>query len=362
MKNSERLEYSLNRTMYCNPILWPQGSMRIPNFHAIALLFTRRRFEKRLLSRTFVPQCCFLCFQALHFKPQSPFVSSMLKALLVDDERLARTELRRVLAEFPDRITVIGEAANKQEAVRFIAAPENLRPNVMFLDINMPRGSGFDVLQDIDYEGERPIHIVFVTAYNKYAVRAFSVNALDYLLKPVDARRIEKTLERIQKMQNVVPFIQPVPQTPMESIAQEEHDDDELSAEEEEQAPREYSRVEAAQKLTLEDFIFVTIGKTMRFVPVPELVCVRSNGNYSELLLKDGKRTLILRTMNEWEDMLPPTDFLRIHRATIVNRFFFDSSRSIETLGRAAQLYLRGIDEPLLVSRRYLAKLKDRLP
>lgn len=285
----------------------------------------------------------------------------MLKALLVDDERLARTELRRMLTEFSDRITVIGEAANKHEAVKFIADSDTPRPDVIFLDINMPRGSGFDVLEEIDYEGKHPIHIVFVTAYNKYAVRAFSVNALDYLLKPVDSRRIEKTLERLQKMQNVLQLIQPIPQTQVESTAQEEHnDDDDYSPDEEEQAAQEFHGVESAQKLTLEDFIFVTIGKTMRFVPVPELVFVRANGNYSELFFQDGKHTLLLRTMNEWEAMLPPSDFLRIHRATIVNRNFLDSARPMEVFGRTAQLYLRTMNEPLVVSRRYLLRIKEQ--
>lgn len=274
----------------------------------------------------------------------------MLKVLLVDDERLARTELRRVLAELPDHITVIGEAANKQEAVRFIASPENPRPDVMFLDINMPRGSGFDVLEDIDYEGEHPIQIVFVTAYNKYAVRAFTVNALDYVLKPVDAKRLKKTLIRLEKARKDT-----VAATPDEPT-QDAISDEEIASE-----PEEYSVSETAQTLTPDDFVFVTIGKTMRFVRVPEIACIRSNGNYSELRLQDGKHALILRTMNEWEAVLPPEHFLRIHRATIVNRACIDDGRPMETLGTSAQMYLRNIPEPLAVSRRYLAKLKELL-
>lgn len=277
----------------------------------------------------------------------------MLKALLVDDERLARTELRRVLAEFPDQIMVIGEAANKQEAVRFIAAPENPRPDVMFLDINMPRGSGFDVLEDIDYEGEQPIHIVFVTAYNKYAVRAFTVNALDYVLKPIDAKRLEKTLERLEKLRkdtndNIA--------TPSDVPIQDENSDEKIASEAEGNTDSE-----AAQKLASDDFVFVTIGKRMRFVRVPEIAFIRSSGNYSELCLQDGKNALILRTMNEWEAVLPPEHFLRIHRATIVNRACIDDGRPMETLGTSAQMYLRNISEPLAVSRRYLAKLKELL-
>ena len=275
----------------------------------------------------------------------------MLKALIVDDERLARAELGRVLAGFPELITVIGEAANKNEAVRFISTTENPRPDVIFLDINMPRGSGFDVLEDIDYNGENPIHIVFVTAYNKYAVRAFSVNALDYLLKPVDEKRLAMTLERLEKIQKNTGVV-----THSTKLLEDLNSNEEPTSSIEEKAG-----AETGQKLTSNDFVFVTIGRTMRFVPVLDITFIRSNGNYSELYLHDGKQALILRTMNEWEAMLPPDDFLRIHRGTIINRTCIDNERPLETFGTSAQMYLRSIDEPFVVSRRYLQKLKERL-
>jgi two-component system LytT family response regulator len=277
----------------------------------------------------------------------------MITALLVDDERLARAELRRVLAEFSDKIMVVGEAANKREVTSFLASPENPRPDVIFLDINMPRGSGFDVLADIDYEGDRPIRIVFVTAYSKYAVRAFTVNALDYVVKPVDVKRLELTLSRLEITMRETTV--PIGNTRPEADAENETDDEQYADTAKE------ANAETLQKLTLEDFVFVTIGKRMRFVPVTHIVCITADGNYSEVWLSKDKRAIILRTMNEWESMLPPADFFRVHRGTIVNRAFIDETRPLETIGSSGQLYLCDIPEPFAVSRRYLAKLRERI-
>ncbi|MBD1208390.1 MAG: response regulator transcription factor [Ignavibacteria bacterium] len=277
----------------------------------------------------------------------------MIKALLVDDERLARVELRRILEEFTNKITVVGEAANKREVTNFLASPENPRPDVIFLDINMPRGSGFEVLEDIDYEGKHPICIVFVTAYSRYAVRAFTVNALDYIVKPVDVKRLELTLARLQiKMGET--------SVSVDSRQSEAGAENDISDERDDNTVQE-TNVETLQKLTPDDFVFVTIGKKMRFVPVPHIVCITSDGNYSEVWLSKDKRALILRTMNEWESILPPSDFFRIHRSTIVNRAFIDNSRPLETMGGSVQIYVRDIPEPFAVSRRYLAKLKERI-
>lgn len=277
----------------------------------------------------------------------------MIKALLVDDERLARVELRRILEEFADKITVIGEAANKREVTNFLASPENPRPDVIFLDINMPRGSGFDVLADIDYEGDRPIRIVFVTAYSKYAVRAFTVNALDYVVKPVDVKRLELTLARLEITMRETTVS--IGNTQSDADAEDETSDEQYADTAKE------ANAETLQKLTPDDFVFVTIGKRMRFLPVPHIVCITADGNYSEVWLAKDKRAIILRTMNEWESILPPSDFLRVHRGTIVNRAFIDETRPLETVGGSGQLYVRDIQEPFAVSRRYLAKLKERI-
>ena len=113
-----------------------------------------------------------------------------LKAIIVDDERLARAELRKLLQAFPD-IDVIDEAANAEEGVDKI---ENQNPDIIFLDIQMPGKTGFDLLGDL----EKTPHVIFTTAYDEYALKAFEVNALDYLLKPIEPKRLADAVHKLQ--------------------------------------------------------------------------------------------------------------------------------------------------------------------
>ena len=114
----------------------------------------------------------------------------MQKALIIDDERLARNELKKLLLEFPE-IEVVGEAANAAEGLEKI---ENLSPDLIFLDIQMPGKTGFDMLTELD---SAP-HVIFTTAYDEYALKAFEVNALDYLMKPVEPKRLADAIHKLQ--------------------------------------------------------------------------------------------------------------------------------------------------------------------
>src|SRR6188472_4543664 len=114
----------------------------------------------------------------------------MIKAIIIDDERLARNELRKLLQEFPE-IEVIAEAANASEGIERI---ENLNPDLIFLDIQMPGKTGFDLLSELD----RTPNVIFTTAYDEYALKAFEVNALDYLLKPVEPKRLADAVHKLQ--------------------------------------------------------------------------------------------------------------------------------------------------------------------
>lgn len=331
-----------------------------------------------------------------------------LQALIVDDERLARRELRRLLEEeFSDRVCVVGEASTKNDAIAFIEhPPENTHPEIVFLDVNMPHGSGFDVLealeQSVEHEPARPtwkLSIVFVTAYDEYAVRAFEVNALDYLLKPPDPERLAKTIERLWRTHRLATT----------THIEHEHDsrysqsttnvvlrksNSVLTQEESVGTGSGYgaynsadgSTYEQIQPLSTTDYLFLVFGKQRRFVPVSELVCITTNDNYTELWVRDEssaalqggmpsiavgtsgtstihgiKRTLMLRTMNEWEQCLPVQLFQRIHRSTLVNLSWFDHTKPTDLTSSGGQIFLHGIDEPFAVSRRYAAKLKERL-
>jgi two-component system LytT family response regulator len=280
--------------------------------------------------------------------------SLLLQALIVDDERLARRELARLLEEeFFEQIRVVGEASNKHEAVAYINhPPENIPLDVVFLDVNMPHGSGFDVLDEIEYDDTATgLSIVFVTAHDEYAIRAFEVNALDYILKPLDPERLQHTIDRLWKLHRGT---KGDPANQRKSPASTE------SA-----TPPPPVTETATHPLRSEDYVFVTLGKQRRFVSMQEIICITANDNYTELWITDSsatiKRAMMLRSMNEWEQTLPEQLFQRIHRSTIINLLFVDGARPIEYTEAGARVFMWGIEEPLSMSRRYFAKVKERL-
>ncbi|MCP3136288.1 LytR/AlgR family response regulator transcription factor [Pyxidicoccus xibeiensis] len=241
-----------------------------------------------------------------------------LGVLLVDDERLARGELRTLLKPHPE-LEVVGEAADVEEAVQRIA---ELDPDVLFLDVQMPGASGFELLSRVEVRAQ----VVFVTAYDAHALRAFEVNALDYLLKPVHPQRLRATVERL--LQHVGP---------------------ELPG----------AGTGAARPLAVDDHLFLSGERRARFVQVGELACVCSAGDYSELVTRDGQRYLLPRPLAEWEARLPERQFVRIHRGTIVNLACVDRVETEPDEG--LRVHVRGIATPFPMSRRYAAQLKLRL-
>lgn len=309
----------------------------------------------------------------------------MIKALLVDDERLARIEMRQVLAELAEQIEVIGEAESKDEAIAFLASEKNPRPDVIFLDINMPDGSGFDMIEELDNQPSMQhatlIPIVFVTAYDEFAVRAFSVNALDYVLKPIDPYRLRQTVARLQEkirlqalLEQSLPEQLSFEQTSSEQATQrisvekstipslddDEAQNDNEQVDDEQMSDEQIEEIESLTTLTIEDYVYVTIEKRRRFIPLTEIMYITSGDNYSELYFAKGERAMLLRTMNEWEIILPAEEFVRIHRSTIINRSFLDPSRPMKQHGRSMVVFLKTLDEPFIISRRMYAKWKEQ--
>ena len=233
----------------------------------------------------------------------------MMSALIVDDERLARRELAGLLKAHPE-LAVAGEAASVDEAATLV---RTLDPDVVFLDIQMPRRSGFELLEAADVRGR----IVFVTAHDVHAIRAFEVNALDYLLKPVHPARLAITVERLLAAAHEPP-----------SVA----------------------------GLELDDHLFLSEGRAARFVRVREILCIRGAGDYSELVLADGKQLLSPRPLKDWEARLPVQTFVRVHRTAIVN---LDHVERVErATDEAFRVFLRGLVEPVPLSRRHAARLR----
>jgi len=235
-----------------------------------------------------------------------------LKAVVVDDEWLVRSELKTLLVEFPF-IQVVGEASNVPQAVRCISEHS---PDVVFLDVQMPGESGFDLLDRMDVRSK----VIFITAFDQYAIRAFEVNALDYLLKPINKDRLKRSLERLGP---------------------------------EDQTEPKQGRVRYDDVLTL------TINGSLKFVKVSEVRAVVAEGNYSFVLYGERKKDLITKTLQEWEVILPEREFIRIHRSTIVNIEYVEQVKKCRNYTQ--QVFLRGAEPPFTMSRRYALKLKQRL-
>ena len=242
----------------------------------------------------------------------------MIKAIIIDDERLARNELKKLLADFPD-IEVVAEAANANEGMEKI---DNFGPELIFLDIQMPGKTGFEMLAEMD----RTPNVIFTTAYDEYALKAFEVNALDYLLKPIEPKRLA---DAIQKLQG--------------------HDD----REEQGSIPMNFNR----SVLQENDQVFVKDGERCWFVRLMDIRLFESVGNYAKVYFGVNK-PLILKSLNSLEERLDEKIFFRANRKHIVNLRLIDKVEPYFNGGLL--LELKG-GEKIEVSRRQTVKFKEMM-
>ena len=241
----------------------------------------------------------------------------MYKALIIDDERLARNELKKLLAEFPE-VEIIGEAANADEGIEKI---ETLAPDLIFLDIQMPGKTGFAMLEELD----RAPHVIFTTAYDEYALKAFEVNALDYLMKPVEPKRLKDALQKLQQ------------------------------AEEKEAA----AELANGYRGTLgeHDQVFVKDGERCWFVKLGEVRLFESVGNYAKVFFGSNK-PLILKSLNALEERLDEKVFFRANRKHIINLRMIEKVEPFFNGG--LMLDIKG-GEKIEVSRRQAVKFKEMM-
>lgn len=204
-----------------------------------------------------------------------------MKIVLIDDERLARRELRTLLSDFPDA-EIVGEAGHVAEAVPLL---KRTRPDLIFLDIEMPGGTGFDLLAKL---GEPLPRVIFVTAYDAHALRAFEVNALDYLLKPIVPRRLAEAYRRAAGPASAAP----TPETPPPLPA-----------------------------LAEDDQVLLRDEKSCSFVPVNLIRLLEGSGNHTRIVCEQ-REIEVYRTLVSFEARLPKSIFLRANRSQLVNRLF----------------------------------------
>jgi len=245
-------------------------------------------------------------------------VKASLRALLVDDERLARKRLAELLGLHPC-IQIAGEADSVESAAAFA---ESLQPDVIFLDVQMPPANGFDLLPRL----HRQPPIVFVTAFDGYAIKAFEANALDYLLKPVHPDRLAETIRRLRLLS--------------ESAAQP-------------------SPADERQELSLSDLVALRDRGRLRMAPVGSIAAIVADGSYTRVHLSAQDSIMILRSISDWESRLPYPPFLRIERSLIVNlaSVLDYSVRSRDE----TDVKLDGVAKPLALGRRASARLRKAL-
>lgn len=239
-----------------------------------------------------------------------------MRTIVIDDERLARKELISLLKQYV-HIDVISESSNADDAKKKI---ESLRPDLIFLDIQMPEKDGFQLLAELEYVPK----VIFVTAYDEYALKAFEVSALDYLLKPVEPQRLEETLKRL------------------ESTNDTETTDDSLTRK---------------SRLGQDDQIFLKDGDRCWFVTLSEVSKFQSEGNYVRVFFKNQK-PMILRSLNNLETTLDARTFFRANRKYIINLKWIDK---VESWFNGGLMVTLKDGTEVEVSRRQAAKFKETM-
>ncbi|MDN5202050.1 response regulator [Fulvivirgaceae bacterium BMA10] len=235
-----------------------------------------------------------------------------MKAIIIDDSRLARNELRRLLKDF-DTVHILGEASNASEAKEKI---EQKKPDFIFLDIQMPGKNGFELLEDLDFLPE----VIFTTAYDEYALKAFDVNALDYLVKPIEKDRLAAAMSKI------------------EQILRQKNE-----------------QLQNRDLLGENDQVFVKDGDKCWFVKLADIKLFEINGNYTRIYFDDIK-PMIPRTLNYMESRLDDKIFFRANRQQLINLKWVE--RIVPWFSGSLKIYLKGGDE-VEVSRRQTQRFKE---
>ncbi len=242
-----------------------------------------------------------------------------MRAIVIDDERLARKELINLLNQL-ESVDVVGEAVNVDDAKEKI---DQLNPDVIFLDIQMPEKTGFELLEELD----QVPHVIFTTAYDEYALKAFQVNALDYLLKPIEPKRLEEAINKLALK--------------IDSGSKKE----------------EYTYSANQKKLTLDDQVFVKDGDRCWFVRLSNVRLFESDGNYIKVYF-DNFKPMIHKSLNALDERLDEKSFFRASRKHIINLGWVEGIEPWFNGGLVVTL--KGGDR-IEVSRRQAARFKEMM-
>jgi len=237
-----------------------------------------------------------------------------INAVIVEDSRLARNELKELIKGFPN-ITILGEAENVDEGVTLI---KETKPDLLFLDINMPEKDGFQLLEELD---ETPM-VIFTTAFDEYAIKSFEYNALDYLMKPINAKRFEAAIDKITERISLTK----VQETP-------------------------------SQKLTESSQIFIKDGEQCWLVKIEKITLFEIVGNYTRVYFENNT-PLLYKSLNQVEEKLPTSNYFRANRQQIINTNHIKSVIPWFS-GKLKLEMINGVE--VEVSRRQSQSFKERL-
>ena len=243
-----------------------------------------------------------------------------MRAIIIDDERLARKELNNLLENYPE-IEIVDQAVNADEALEKII---QLDPELIFLDIQMPGKTGFELLEEL----EKVPKVIFTTAYDAFAIKAFDVNALDYLLKPIQEERLKDTITKVLAVQ---------------ASALAERAQEGLS--------------EIKQQLGMNDQVFVKDGDRCWFISLKEIRLFESDGNYIKVYFNNVK-PMIHKSLNALDEKLDERSFFRASRKHIINLSWIET---IETWFNGGLLVQLKGGEKVEVSRRQAARFKEKM-
>jgi two-component system LytT family response regulator len=254
---------------------------------------------------------------------QPPAFPRRFRVILVDDETTARVHLTSRLKSHP-KIEIVGEAEDVTSANDLV---QTLKPDLIFLDIQMPKKNGFALLPKLENLTPQPA-VVFVTAYDEYAIRAFEANALDYLTKPVSPERLAKTILRLSR--------QPVSETSVP-----------------------HPLAKAGERLEAEDLVLLREKTLSMVVKVGEIAAIEAHGDYTRILLNEGKNLMMKQTLSLWESQLPTSLFAKVSRSLLVN------TQSVAKMVRknllSWELQLQGANEPIPLSNLESKRLRAAL-
>jgi two-component system LytT family response regulator len=238
-----------------------------------------------------------------------------IKAVVVDDVDLMRATLKKVLENFPN-INITGEASDFDSAKTVI---NDLQPDLVFLDIDLNGLTSIDLLSQINCSPK----IIFITSHPDFAIKAFELNAVDYILKPISYERLKKAVDRVT---------------------------DEVT--------EEMMNAESGERFQPDQIILLSFDNKMNFIKIKEINYIEAFGNYTKVYMNDNKLSITYNSIKNWDARLPQDVFIQIHRSTIVN--LLNVTKIEKWTNDTGRLYLKGMEKPFEISRSYFFQIKKK--